>query len=203
MNDAPLPVPAAPPLDAAEVARRLSDPARLARGGGTVPPEGGRAAAVLVPVVLHEAGPTLLLTLRAERLSSHAGQVAFPGGRIEPGENPEQAALREAAEEVGLDPRLPRILGRLPEHVTGTGFHVTPVLALLEPPLNLMPSPDEVALVFEYALAPLLDPALPQRQSALWKGERRHFYVWPHETHYVWGATAAIMHSLAVALREA
>lgn len=213
MNGAALPAPPAGlaaeapgalpgPLAAAEVVRRLSDPARLGRGGGAVASEGGAAAAVLVPVVLHDSGPALLLTLRAETLSSHAGQVAFPGGRIEPGENPEQAALREAAEEIGLDPRLPRILGRLPEHVTGTGFHVTPVVALLDPPLNLVPSPDEVALVFEYALAPLLDPALPQRRSAIWKGERQHFLVWPHETHYVWGATAAIMHTLAVALRE-
>nr|WP_305123320.1 CoA pyrophosphatase [Roseomonas sp. GC11] len=192
-----------PPLDAAEVARRLADPARLARaaaGDEAVPP-GAKPSAVLVPVVLHPS-PTLLLTLRAARLSSHAGQVAFPGGRIEPGENPEQAALREAAEEIGLDPRLPRLLGRLPGHVTGTGYHVTPVLALLEPPLSLVPSPDEVEQAFEYALAPLLDPALPQRRTALWKGERRSFYVWPHDEHYVWGATAAIMHSLAVLLRD-
>ncbi|WP_419895845.1 CoA pyrophosphatase [Roseomonas sp. USHLN139] len=197
-----LPVPLAAPLDAAEVERRLSDPVRLARAAAQRVAPQGRPAAVLVPVVLHPQ-PTLLLTLRAARLSSHAGQVAFPGGRIEPGENPEQAALREAAEEVGLDPRLPRILGRLPEHLTGTGYHVTPVLALLEPPLNLVNAPDEVEQAFEYDLAPLLDPALPERRSAIWKGERRHFFVWPHAEHYVWGATAAIMQSLAALLREA
>ncbi|WP_160000525.1 CoA pyrophosphatase [Roseomonas sp. 18066] len=195
-----LPVPVAAPLDAAEVVRRLSDPARLARAAAMTVAAQGTPAAVLVPVVLHPQ-PTLLLTLRAARLSSHAGQVAFPGGRIEPGENPEQAALREAAEEVGLDPRLPRILGRLPEHVTGTGYHVTPILALLDPPLNLVNAPDEVEQAFEYDLAPLLDPALPERRSAIWKGERRHFFVWPHEQHYVWGATAAIMQSLAGLLR--
>jgi 8-oxo-dGTP pyrophosphatase MutT (NUDIX family) len=196
-----LPPPAAASLDAAEVVRRLSDPARLARAAATTLPAEGRPAAVLVPVVLHPR-PTLLLTLRAARLSSHAGQVAFPGGRIEPGENPEQAALREAAEEVGLDPRLPRLLGRLPEHLTGTGYHVTPVLALLDPPLSLVNAPDEVEQAFEYDLAPLLDPALPDRRSALWRGERRHFVVWPHAQHYVWGATAAIMQSLAELLRQ-
>lgn len=198
---APALAPLPPALDAAEVERRLRNPARLWPGT----PQSGRpegiASAVLVPVVLHPA-PTLLLTLRAARLSAHAGQVAFPGGRIEPGENPEQAALREAAEEVGLDPRLPRVLGRLPEHVTGTGYHITPILALVEPPLNLVPSPDEVELAFEYELAPLLDPALPERRSAVWRGERRAFHVWPHTQHYIWGATAAIMHSLAALLRD-
>lgn len=213
-----MPAGAAFALGPAELVRRLSDPAGLrwlaarvaeedralgeqpldSASGPAIP---GKPSAVLVPVVLGPR-PSLLLTLRAAKLSSHAGQVAFPGGRIEPGENPEQAALREAAEEVGLDPRLPRILGRLPGHVTGTGYHVTPVLALLEPPLNLVPSPDEVEQAFEYDLAPLLDPALPERRTAVWKGERRSFHVWPHPTHYVWGATAAIMRNLALLLRR-
>lgn len=195
----PSPAVLPPSPEAAEVLRRLSDPARLARGGQAAD-RGGIASAVLVPVVLQPT-PTLLLTLRAARLSSHAGQVAFPGGRMEPGETPEQAALREAAEEIGLDPRLPQVLGRLPEHVTGTGYHITPVLAVLEPPLNLQPAPDEVDLVFEYDLALLMDPAQPKQQTAIWKGERRSFYVWPHAEHYVWGATAAIMRSLAQVLR--
>jgi 8-oxo-dGTP pyrophosphatase MutT (NUDIX family) len=185
-------------LDAAEVARRLANPARLSAGSAIL---SGRASAVLVPVVLHPV-PTLLLTLRAAALSSHAGQVAFPGGRMDPGETPEQTALREAAEEIGLDPRLPRVTGRLPELVTGTGYHITPVLALLEPPLNLTPAPDEVELAFEYELASLLDPALPETRTAIWKGERRSFAVWPHARHYIWGATAAIMHSLAALLRD-
>ncbi|HWX49234.1 MAG TPA: CoA pyrophosphatase [Roseomonas sp.] len=196
-----LPVPLAAAVDAAEVKRRLANPGRL---WPEVPQTGapeGIASAVLVPVVLHPI-PTLLLTLRAAQLSSHAGQVAFPGGRIEPGENPEQAALREAAEEIGLDPRLPQVLGRLPGHVTGTGYHITPVLALVEPPLNLVPAPDEVELAFEYELAPLLNPALPEIRTAVRRGETRSFYVWPHAEHYVWGATAAIMHSLAALLRD-
>ncbi|MXP65719.1 CoA pyrophosphatase [Roseomonas sp. M0104] len=196
-----LPVSLAPALDPAEVRRRLTDPGRR---WPEVPQSGapeGIASAVLVPVVLHPL-PTLLLTLRASSLSSHAGQVAFPGGRIEPGETPEQAALREAAEEIGLDPRLPEVMGRLPGHVTGTGFHITPILALVEPPLNLVPAPDEVELAFEYELALLLDPALPETRSAIWRGRRRSFSVWPHARHYVWGATAAIMHRLAELLRD-
>jgi mutator protein MutT len=157
-------------------------------------------AAVLVPIILHPA-PTILLTLRAARMTAHAGQVAFPGGKLELGETPEAAALREAAEEVGLDPRLPELLGRLPEQVTGTGFHITPVVALVRPPLALTPAPGEVEEPFELPLAVVLDPAAPQRQSREAAGGRREFRVWPHERHYIWGATAAILVNLARLLR--
>ena len=196
----------AAPLSATEVERRLSDPARLA----ALPPNlrediaetapAPRRSAVLVPIVLHDE-PTVLLTLRTATLSAHAGQVAFPGGRIEEGETPEAAAIREAAEEVGLDPRLPRVAGRLPELLTGTGFHVVPVIALLDPPLALTPAPDEVAEVFEYPLTLLLDPAAPRRESAMFRGRRREFWVWPHDRHRIWGATATMLRSLAEALR--
>ncbi|MBB5694633.1 CoA pyrophosphatase [Muricoccus pecuniae] len=189
-------------LTPAEVEERLADPARLARAAGDVQsPDGMRRSAVLVPVLLHEA-PTVLLTLRAATLSSHAGQVAFPGGRIEPGETPEAAALREAAEEVGLDPRLPRLAGRLPGLVTGTGFHVVPVVALLDPPVSLTPELAEVAEVFEYPLSRLLDPASPERRSGVFGGRTRHYWSWPHETQTIWGATATMLRSLALALRD-
>jgi 8-oxo-dGTP pyrophosphatase MutT (NUDIX family) len=193
-------------LSAREVADRLSDPARLARAEPTategwedtgLPPI---ASAVLVPVVMHES-PTVLLTLRTAKLSSHAGQVAFPGGRMEPGESAEQAALRESWEEVGLGPALPKVLGRLPDHLTGTGYRITPILALVPPPLKLVPEPGEVELIFEYDLSRLLDPALPQKQKARFQGTDRAFWVWPHEQHYVWGATAAILRNLALVLR--
>ena len=148
-----------------EVAGRLADWARVPglAASADVAAMGLRAealkpAAVLVPIVLHPA-PGLLLTLRAARLNAHAGQVSFPGGRIEPGETPEQAAVREAAEEVGLDPRLPELLGRLPDHLTGTGYRITPVVALLTPPLNLTPDAAEVAECFELPLGVVLDPA--------------------------------------------
>ena len=176
------------------VSRSFSDDAEMVGPGRNVP------AAVLVPLVSHPA-PTVLLTLRSPRLSSHAGQVSFPGGRMEPGETPEAAAVREAAEEVGLDPRVPELIGRLPEHVTGTGFHVTPVVALLPPPLALTPDAAEVAEVFELPLAVVLDPAAPERRSGEFRGRRREFWVWPHERHYIWGATAAILVNLARVLR--
>ncbi|UFN50907.1 CoA pyrophosphatase [Roseomonas sp. OT10] len=218
----PVPLDEAQPafLGAQEVARRLvralgegpADPDRPAalhpstspRAEGLEPAPGERAerrAAVLVPVVLGER-PSVLLTLRAATLSSHAGQVAFPGGGIEAGETPEAAAVREAAEEVGLDPRLPEIVGRLPEHRTGTGFHVTPVVALLHPPLVLTPDPGEVAEAFELDLAVLLDPAQPQRRARLVRGLEREFWVWPHPRHLIWGATAAMLRNLALVLRD-
>ncbi|WP_424134709.1 CoA pyrophosphatase [Roseomonas chloroacetimidivorans] len=197
-----LPAVLLPSLSSAEVEERLSDPARLARADADVqPPAGARRSAVLVPILLHEA-PTILLTRRAATLSSHAGQVAFPGGRIEPGETPEAAALREAAEEVGLDPRLPRLAGRLPALVTGTGFHVIPVVALLDPPVTLTPAPAEVAEVFEYPLDRLLDPASPERRSGVFGGRHREYWAWPHETQTIWGATANMLRSLAITLRD-
>jgi 8-oxo-dGTP pyrophosphatase MutT (NUDIX family) len=159
-----------------------------------------REAAVLVPIVLHPA-PAVLLTLRSARLNAHAGQVSFPGGRIEPGETAEQAALRETEEETGLGQDLAAVLGRLPQHLTGTGYRITPVVGLLPPPLLLRPHPGEVEEVFELPLSVVLDPAAPERRSAEWKGARRDFWVWPHERHYIWGATAAILVNLARVLR--
>jgi 8-oxo-dGTP pyrophosphatase MutT (NUDIX family) len=197
-------------LTAKTIAARVTDPAALARLEATADSAAWglredqiRAAAVLVPIVLNPegGGPSVLLTLRSSRLASHAGQVSFPGGRIEPGETPEAAALREAAEEVGLDPRLPEILGRLPDHLTGTGYRMTPVVALVRPPLNLVPDPAEVEEPFELPLSVVLDPDAPQRHRAERGGRMREFWVWPHERHYIWGATAAVLVNLARLLR--
>lgn len=198
------------PPSRAEVAARLKDPSRLGRAGPTgsddsewaEPGAPLREAAVLVPIVWHAAEPSILLTLRAADLSSHAGQVAFPGGRLEPGETPDAAALREAAEEVGLDPRLPVVVGELPQHMTGTGFRVTPVVAFLDPPLTLTPDPAEVAAIFELPLSVVLDPAAPSRQRAEWRGRMRDYWVWPHPEHLIWGATAAMLVNLAAVLRD-
>jgi 8-oxo-dGTP pyrophosphatase MutT (NUDIX family) len=197
-------------LDPDRLRARLADPDALPRDRPSpeddlerVARTGGRvvSAAVLVPLVLHPE-PTILLTLRSARLTSHAGQVSFPGGRMEAGETPEQTALREAQEEVGLDPGVPHLLGRLPALLTGTGYCVTPVVALLRPPFDLRHDPGEVAEAFEYPLAQLLDPAAPQRRSQEFRGRLREFWVWPHERHYIWGATASMLVTLAAVLRE-
>lgn len=158
-------------------------------------------AAVLVPFILG-AAPSLLLTKRTAHLNKHAGQVSFPGGRIDPGDaGAEAAALREAEEEIGLDPAQVEIAGRMDDYVTGTGYIVTPVVGLLPPGLAFRPSPHEVEAVFEFPLSVLLDPDAPRRQRQHVRGAWREYWVWPHADHFIWGATAAIMHHLAERLR--
>lgn len=165
-------------------------------------------AAVLVPFVMGPA-PGVLLTRRCANLSSHAGQVSFPGGRIDEGDpSPEAAALREAREEIALDPRHVEMVGRLEDYVTGTGYRITPVLGLLpqgmaREALSLLPSPQEVDEVFELPLSVLLDPQAPRLTTAILRGTARTFWVWPHPRHYIWGATAAILVNLAARLRGA
>lgn len=157
---------------------------------------------MLVPIIVAPV-PGILLTKRTETLRRHAGQVSFPGGRIDPTDkSPEHAALRESAEEIGLDPSHVELLGRLSTYITGTGFRVTPVLGLLAVRPTLLNAPAEVAEVFELPLATLLDPAAPERRSAEYRGRLRHYWVWPHPTHYIWGATAAILVQLARRLRQ-
>ncbi len=159
-------------------------------------------AAVLVPVIMHDA-PTILLTKRTSHLKKHAGQVSFPGGRIDPDDrNPEAAALREAWEEIGLLPSSAEVLGRLSDQVTGTGFRITPVLAILPPALTYETSPHEVEAIFELPLSVILDPAAPRRQKQEVGGVWREYWVWPHAEHFIWGATAAILVQLAERLRE-
>jgi 8-oxo-dGTP pyrophosphatase MutT (NUDIX family) len=159
-------------------------------------------AAVLVPVVLSET-PGILLTKRTAHLSSHAGQVSFPGGRIDPEDSgPEEAALREAYEEIGLDRGCVEVLGRLPDHLTGTGYRITPILAVLPPAQLFALSPYEVESIFELPLSVLLDPEAPRRQRQHVRGVWREYWVWPHPEHYIWGATAAILVRLAERLRE-
>lgn len=157
-------------------------------------------AAVLVPVVLGKV-PGILLTKRTAHLKKHAGQVSFPGGRIDAGETPEAAALREAEEEVALAPRHVELLGRMADYVTGTGYRITPVVGLLPPGLTLRPSPHEVESVFELPIDVLLDPLAPRRQRREQHGNLREYWVWPHPDHYIWGATAAILVHLAQKLR--
>ena len=158
-------------------------------------------AAVLVPIVLGSA-PGILLTKRTSHLAKHAGQVSFPGGRTDPDDpHPEATALREAEEEIGLDPARVELIGRMTDYVTGTGYRITPVLGLVPPGLELIPSPHEVDAVFELPMAVLLDPEAPRQRRAHYRGRWRSFWVWPHPDHYIWGATAAILVHLAARLR--
>jgi len=187
---------------AADVVRQTGDDPRDIGEGPYV------AAAVLVPFVLGLT-PGVLLTKRTAHLNKHAGQVSFPGGRIDPDDvSPEAAALREAQEEIGLDPARVELAGRLPDYVTGTGYCITPVIGLLSPGvgldgLGLTKSPHEVEEVFELPLAVLLDPDAPRRTQTLWRGRMREYWEWPHPEFHIWGATAAILVGLAARLRQA
>lgn len=161
--------------------------------------EQNRAAAVLVPM---EPGRGVWLTRRSARMLNHAGQVAFAGGKLDPDDaSVEDAALREAWEEIGLDPAHVEILGRLDEQVTATGFHMTPIAALVPPGVQVRIASDEVVDVFCLPFEVLLDPELPHMRTACLEEMRRDFHVWPHEQHVIWGATAEILRKLALRLR--
>lgn len=154
-------------------------------------------AAVLFPIVQRGSGETVLLTQRTAHLRDHGGQISFPGGRVEAGDpSPVHTALRETEEEIGLTRDHVEILGFLPEYHTGTGFRVTPVVALLTPPFELAPDPFEVAEVFEVPLAFLLDPANHKRHSLHYRGALRHFFAMPYGDYFIWGATAGMIRSL-------
>lgn len=155
------------------------------------------SAAVLLPVVLHDAVPTLLLTRRTAHLRDHAGQISFPGGRVEAGDvGAIDTALREAEEEIGLTASAVEVIGYLPDYLTGTGFRITPVVGLVLPPLALCPDPFEVAEVFEVPLAFLLDAGNLREHQIFWRGRSRHYFALPYDDYFIWGATAGIIVSL-------
>lgn len=187
-------------LDLAELRRRLAarSPLEFAvygdDGAGRI---GTTAAAVLIPVIAQAQGLTVLFTQRTQHLKSHSGQVSFPGGRAEPGDaSAEFTALREAQEEIGLALERVEILGRLPEYHTRTGFRVTPVIGIIQPPLELTPDPREVESVFEVPLSFLLDPANRQRRTRELQGRSVGFYVFEYQGHMIWGATAGMLVNL-------
>lgn len=155
-----------------------------------------RPAAVLVPIVAR-AELTLLLTQRTAHLAAHAGQIAFPGGKIEPHDpDPAAAALREAREEIGLESRFVRPLGYLDPYRTGTGFRITPLVALVDPGFSLTLDDNEVASAFEVPLAFLLDPQNHQIHIRKSQGRDRRFYAMPYGERFIWGATAGMLRNL-------
>lgn len=169
-----------------------STPAIIAAEEGPPP----KPAAVLIPIVAHGEG-TILLTQRAGDLPDHSGQIAFPGGKIDPGDaSPLDTALREAEEEIGLDRSHVRPLGYIPPFLSRTGYLITPVVGLVMPPFRLEPNPHEVADIFEVPLGFLMDPRNHQMQSRVWQGARRHFYAMPYGERYIWGITASILRNL-------
>ena len=167
--------------------------------GDYAPP---RAAAVLVPVIDRPNGATVLLTLRTDHLPSHKGQIAFPGGKIEPDDaSPEAAALRETHEEVGIAPADVDVLGRFAPYLSRTGFEVAPVAGIVRPDVAVRPDPNEVADAFEVPLGFLMDGRLHQKRSLMWKERERFFWAmpWRDETRTpavdrpIWGLTAGIV----------
>ena len=162
-----------------------------------VPDQPLTPASVLVPLVEREHGLSVLLTRRSDTLRKHTGQVAFPGGRRDPGETPWQTALREAEEEVGLHPSYVSLAGLSTPYRTGTGYLITPVVGFVRPGFTLQANPAEVADIFETPFGFLMDPTNhEQHERALPTGEMRRFYAMTHEDRYIWGATAGMLRAL-------
>lgn len=160
-----------------------------------------KLAAVLIPIVNRPDGPTVLLTQRVETLRAHAGQIAFPGGRLDtPDETPFAAALREAQEEVGLEPERVEIITSLDCYRTRTGYNITPVVGIVQPGFSLTLQEAEVADAFEVPLSFLIDPDRRIRESRVFQGVPRFFYAIPYGPRYIWGATAGIIVNLAEVL---
>jgi len=156
-----------------------------------------RNAAVLVPIVDHPGEATVLLTKRQEKMRSHAGQVAFPGGRIDDTDaSPEEAALREAFEEIGLPRSEVEVVGRMPDYAAGSGFRIAPVFGIVKPGFDLAINEDEVEAAFEVPLRFLMDPANHTQDSQVWQHKERFFYRMPFEGWQIWGVTAGIIRTI-------
>lgn len=186
-------------FDSTWLRQRFSDPvdyepATIGDGHLWGRPDDIRPAAVLVPVVAREGALSILLTKRTAHLHDHAGQISFPGGRFEEGDQSlEHTALRETVEEIGLHPERIEVLGELNPYVTISGYRVVPVVALVHAPFELELDQFEVAEVFELPMDLLLDPANHARHSVIYRGKARQYYALPYGSHYIWGATAGML----------
>jgi 8-oxo-dGTP pyrophosphatase MutT (NUDIX family) len=196
------------PLTRQAIAQRLARPAppRDPRDLHIIAlQEGARVtdAAVLVPLVNRADGLRLLFTQRTAHLDDHAGQISFPGGRVEASDaSREETALRETEEEVGVARGSVTVLGRLPEYAIPSGFRITPVVGWIEPPLTVTPDPFEVADVFEAPLAYFLVPSHYERREYRFRGRHRHYMAVPYEGRYIWGATAGMLYDLCRMLQR-
>lgn len=161
-----------------------------------------RPAAVLLPLIERSGGLNLILTRRSQHLADHKGQIAFPGGRIDPGDpGPREAALREAEEEIALPRERVRVIGQLDLYVTRTGYKIHPFVGLVEGPVALTPEPLEVDEIFEVPLDFLLAPGSRQTHSREWQGRTRRYFVYPYRDYYIWGATAGMLSNLGEILQ--
>jgi len=160
-------------------------------------------AAVLVPLVDRGGAIKVLFTQRTAHLSDHAGQISFPGGRVEAADaGREETALRETEEEIGLPRARIALIGRLPDYEIPSGFRITPVVGWIEPPFDLRPDPFEVAEIFEAPLGYFLDPGNYQRRQYHFRGRHRHYMAIPYEGRYIWGATAGMLYNLCRMLKD-
>ena len=160
-------------------------------------------AAVLVPLVCREGEAQVLFTQRTAHLTDHAGQISFPGGRVEAADaSRDDTALRETEEEIGLSRACVRILGRLPDYEIPSGFRITPVVGWIEPPFEFALDPFEVEAVFEAPLEYFLDAGNYQRRQYHFRGRHRHYMAIPYEGRYIWGATAGMLYSLCRMLQD-
>jgi len=156
-----------------------------------------RPCAVLIPLTVHRGGAWVVMTRRADHLPDHAGQIAFPGGKIGPEDRaPVHAALREAHEEIGLHPKFVDVIGRLDDYRTATGFDIAPFIGIVRDGFRLIPEPNEVAEILHAPLAFLMQPANHQIREVIWRGRPRRFHAIQYHKHYIWGATAGILHRM-------
>ena len=196
------------PLTRDAIARRLAGPAPSPEPGDLhliALQDGARVteAAVLVPLVDRAGRVQVLFTQRTAHLDDHAGQISFPGGRVEEGDaSREETALRETEEEIGLASGSVAVLGRLPVYEIPSGFRIAPVVGWIEPPFELKPDPFEVAAVFEAPLDYFLETAHYQRRQFRFRGRHRHYMAIPFEGRYIWGATAGMLYNLCRMLRR-